>query len=209
MHALEWIEQHGRYRRTISAGALRKAVGREKGHCTWCGREVPRGRLTWCSQACVDDFRRRCDPQAVSSYLRATRELLCELCKLDIAWLLRCEQRSHRAYGDLHRHECCPGYAPPWLVTHNFQHRNRRGRRNRRRLERWASLFSYVVYDSAWHRWLARRGLTGYWEADHIVPVCEGGGLCGPENYRILCIPCHRRVTAELAKRRSQRKAPT
>jgi len=41
------------------------------------------------------------------------------------------------------------------------------------------------------------------WEADHIVPVVEGGGLCGLENYRTLCLSCHRRETAELAKRRA------
>jgi 5-methylcytosine-specific restriction endonuclease McrA len=39
------------------------------------------------------------------------------------------------------------------------------------------------------------------WEADHIVPVAEGGGGCGLENYRTLCIPCHRKVTRELAGR--------
>lgn len=40
------------------------------------------------------------------------------------------------------------------------------------------------------------------WEADHIVPVCEGGGLCRADGYRTLCQPCHKRVTADLARRR-------
>ena len=35
------------------------------------------------------------------------------------------------------------------------------------------------------------------WEADHIVPVAEGGGECGLDNYRLLCRPCHVAVTAE------------
>jgi hypothetical protein len=35
------------------------------------------------------------------------------------------------------------------------------------------------------------------WEADHIVPVADGGGECGLENYRLLCRPCHVRVTLE------------
>lgn len=39
------------------------------------------------------------------------------------------------------------------------------------------------------------------WEADHILPVIEGGGDCGPENLRTLCWRCHRAVTAELRKR--------
>lgn len=47
-----------------------------------------------------------------------------------------------------------------------------------------------------------------FWDIDHIVPVVEGGGSCGPENLRTLCIPCHRRVTAELAaKRAAERQA--
>ena len=40
------------------------------------------------------------------------------------------------------------------------------------------------------------------WQADHIRPGCEGGVLCGPDGYRTLCIPCHKRATAELARRR-------
>lgn len=39
------------------------------------------------------------------------------------------------------------------------------------------------------------------WEMDHIVPVVEGGGSCGLENLRTLCVPCHRAVTAELKRR--------
>jgi 5-methylcytosine-specific restriction endonuclease McrA len=40
------------------------------------------------------------------------------------------------------------------------------------------------------------------WDADHIVPVVEGGGECDLENLRTLCLKCHRTVTAELLKRR-------
>jgi 5-methylcytosine-specific restriction endonuclease McrA len=39
------------------------------------------------------------------------------------------------------------------------------------------------------------------WQADHILPVAEGGGGCSLENLRTLCLPCHRVVTAELAAR--------
>lgn len=30
-----------------------------------------------------------------------------------------------------------------------------------------------------------------FWQADHIRPVAEGGGDCGLENLRTLCVPCH------------------
>lgn len=41
------------------------------------------------------------------------------------------------------------------------------------------------------------------WEADHIIPVIEGGGGCGPEGYRTLCMRCHHGETAKLAARRA------
>lgn len=34
------------------------------------------------------------------------------------------------------------------------------------------------------------------WEADHIVPVEKGGGLCGLDGMQTLCAPCHRKKTA-------------
>jgi 5-methylcytosine-specific restriction enzyme A len=40
-----------------------------------------------------------------------------------------------------------------------------------------------------------------FWDADHIVPVVEGGGEAGLDNLRTLCIPCHKSVTAELMTR--------
>ena len=54
----------------------------------------------------------------------------------------------------------------------------------------------------------ARRSL---WDADHILPVVEGGGQCDLENLRTLCLPCHREVTTALRfrlKARPARDAP-
>jgi len=45
------------------------------------------------------------------------------------------------------------------------------------------------------------RGRKSWWEADHILPVVEGGDST-MDNMRTLCIPCHRGVTAELRMRR-------
>ena len=42
---------------------------------------------------------------------------------------------------------------------------------------------------------------SGWWEADHIKAVVEGGGMHGIENYRTLCLPCHKKETALLRKR--------
>ena len=50
----------------------------------------------------------------------------------------------------------------------------------------------------------ARRSL---WDADHILPVAEGGGQCDVENLRTLCLPCHREATAMLQVRLRRRQA--
>jgi 5-methylcytosine-specific restriction enzyme A len=46
------------------------------------------------------------------------------------------------------------------------------------------------------------RRMRPRWEADHILPVADGGGECGLENYRLLCRACHLTVTLEWRGRR-------
>ena len=41
----------------------------------------------------------------------------------------------------------------------------------------------------------------GLWDADHILPVKDGGGLCDLGNLRTLCISCHKLVTASTKKK--------
>jgi len=53
---------------------------------------------------------------------------------------------------------------------------------------------------------LLRWGLTRFnrrtlWDADHILPVVEGGGECDLDNIRTLCLVCHRKQTLELRAR--------
>ena len=60
-------------------------------------------------------------------------------------------------------------------------------------------------FRAAYPHWFGR---VSHWDADHIVPVVEGGGECDLDNYRTLCIPCHKHVTAELATRRAAARRP-
>jgi 5-methylcytosine-specific restriction endonuclease McrA len=55
--------------------------------------------------------------------------------------------------------------------------------------------------------------LKGYsgrslWEADHILPVVEGGGECDLTNLRTLCLRCHRMATLGLRLRRAELRRP-
>ncbi|HSU60445.1 MAG TPA: HNH endonuclease signature motif containing protein [Bryobacteraceae bacterium] len=65
-----------------------------------------------------------------------------------------------------------------------------------RRLRRLRGV-SRVKAEAAWD--LGRR--KSLWDADHILPVSEGGGECDLSNMRTLCLKCHRLRTAELRKR--------
>jgi 5-methylcytosine-specific restriction endonuclease McrA len=53
--------------------------------------------------------------------------------------------------------------------------------------------------------WGARRHL---WDADHIIPVVEGGGECDLSNMRTLCLKCHREATVSLLRRLRGPKPP-
>lgn len=44
------------------------------------------------------------------------------------------------------------------------------------------------------------------WQADHIVPVVEGGGQCGLDGLRTLCTDCHVQETRKLARRLAERR---
>ena len=68
--------------------------------------------------------------------------------------------------------------------------RRSRGSLRRRLLEHWGL------------KTLARKTL---WDADHIVPVAEGGGECDLENIRTLCLRCHRSQTEQLRLRLRER----
>jgi 5-methylcytosine-specific restriction protein A len=71
---------------------------------------------------------------------------------------------------------------------------------------------SQELHDRAWHAMLdkgySKNRRHGLWDADHIQSIRDGGGLCGLDNYRTLCIPCHKEETKKLHKRMAvERKA--
>ena len=131
--------------------------------CRWCGLEVPKGRRTFCSDWCVNEWRLRTDPGYLRERVFERDKGVCAQCGVD---------------------------------TEAERLRIRRLPRSKR----FAAL-------AAWGIRRARR--SSLWDADHIVPVSEGGGECDLSNLRTLCLECHRQVTAELrmrvtAKRRSR-----
>src|ERR1700753_1323866 len=51
------------------------------------------------------------------------------------------------------------------------------------------------------HWGLSKRVRKSLWDADHIIPVAEGGGECDLDNMRTLFLKCHRAVTDLLRAR--------
>lgn len=125
--------------------------------CRWCNLEVPKGRLTFCSDWCVEEWRLRTDPGYLREKIFERDRGICAGCGLD------CEAA--------------------WL-----QLKRLRGAARVRTLLDWG---------------LKPRSRKSLWDADHIVPVVEGGGECDLANIRTLCLKCHRAATAELRKRRT------
>lgn len=190
MLALDWIMEHGTHLRSLNASTLRRKLGREPRTCTWCGGEVGKGRQTWCSSECVEEFRTRCDPQFVANRIdrwlkggRTThwRELRCESCGLDVAARLN---------------------TIAWMRRRVVGVRPRRRSNVRARKRAHRTIMAAHLYRAQWDRSVLS---VDRWELDHVLPVCEGGGLCGPEGLRVLCVPCHRRATAALRKRLAAR----
>jgi len=56
---------------------------------------------------------------------------------------------------------------------------------------------------------LKRRSRRSLWDADHILPVSQGGGECDLANLRTLCLRCHRSATHQLRTRERQRTWPS
>ena len=125
--------------------------------CRWCNLEVPKGRQTFCSDWCVEEWRLRTDPGYLREKVFERDKGICAACGLD------CEAA--------------------WVHLKRL-----RGAARFRTLREWG---------------IKTRSRKSLWDADHIVPVVEGGGECDLANLRTLCLKCHRAATAELRKRRA------
>ena len=123
--------------------------------CRYCSLEVPKGRYTFCSDWCVEEWKLRTDPGYLRERTLARDRGVCAGCGVDTLAEWRRIKKSRGAA----RAKLC------------FEWGFRPG---------------------------SRKSL---WDADHILPVAEGGGECDLSNIRTLCLKCHRAATARLRKR--------
>ncbi len=122
--------------------------------CRWCQLEVRAGRVTFCSDFCVEEWKLRSNPGHLRDRVFERDRGICALCRVDChAALLHFKKARGMAKLKL---------KAEWGITSN------------------------------------RKSL---WDADHIVPVAEGGGECDLSNMRTLCLRCHRLQTTALRAR--------
>jgi 5-methylcytosine-specific restriction endonuclease McrA len=123
--------------------------------CRWCGIEIPARRRTFCSDACVHEWKLRTDPGYLREKVFARDKGVCAQCGVNTQ-TLRADMRK----------------------------------------------LDYAARRQFLKKWRIREGSgKSLWDADHIVPVAEGGGQCDLSNMRTLCLLCHREATAALRAR--------
>lgn len=145
--------------------------------CRRCGEETVPPRRTFCSDACVHEWKLRTQPAYQARHVLDRDAGVCALCSLDC--LATLTELQELRWGPERRH---------WLADLSAD----------AQLRFVARCDELGLPDHL--RGLCRR----LWEMDHTVPVVEGGGSCGIDNLRTLCWRCHKSVTAELRKRRAK-----
>ena len=176
---MTWPDKH--FERFHDWAALR--ARRAEGWCV-CGLPVDPmviddfDQAQWCSQACFQDVALRCGLIKAPVLVFARDHGVCALCGSDAGTAMRVIEHIR----GIDRWD--------FRLTY-LENRDRTG----------ASREAVALILSAW-------GVTDesriLWDADHIVPVIEGGGGCGLLNYRTLCVTCHRGETSTLATRRAE-----
>lgn len=144
--------------------------------CRRCETEVPKGRRTFCSEGCVHEWRVRTDPGYVRQCLFRLERGVCRSCACDTMELLN-QMLYARKLGIWDRPNQI--WIDPTLEV-------------REACAQWLQELETLGFD---------RHASTHWQADHIVPVVEGGGECGLEGFQTLCTACHKRETAALRKR--------
>ncbi|GAB5036982.1 hnh endonuclease [Nannochloropsis oceanica] len=187
--------------------------------CRLCQRECPKKVNTFCSPACVHEHRLRTSGSYVRKCLLVRDRGKCALCALDVHQMYLKVRRLILAQGWGGRGRGAKGKEGGWkdsvlggmqaVVDEVVEGTVLEGKVKVRGLNtNGSSSSSKKAVGGSGKQQRPRRPFNSglFWHADHIVPVVEGGGLQGLENFRILCVACHQTATAKLRERRAQAK---
>ena len=146
--------------------------------CRWCGKPVPAGRRTWCSNKCVDEYQMVSDWNYVRKKVFERDGGICALCGIDCSAVKAAAREMLTKIKSIQGYYRSPKIASSLMGLHN----------------------GFDLF----HKFLKENKIylnRSMWEVDHIIPVVEGGGLCGLDNLRTLCIWCHANETKKLRSR--------
>lgn len=144
--------------------------------CVWCGTLLSSSSITakasYCSQLCAEEGRLRRGGKYASLHIRsAVFALEGGKCNL-------CGVNAHELYKQIEVMQ------PP------------------ERLNKLLSVqWKLPKSSKALEKLLQEPKEGNFWQVDHIRAVAEGGGCCGLENLRTLCVPCHILETEKLHQR--------
>jgi 5-methylcytosine-specific restriction enzyme A len=167
--------------------------------CRWCLGAVEKPRRSFCSDACVQEWKRRTDFAITRRMVFDRDGGQCQLCRrdcqaLDLEWL---QGQTYHAR---------------WWLTASPEARQKLTAKGEIILDPEGSPLPFAYWGrltdlAIQYRVDNKLPLTHPgWEVDHIQPVCEGGDYFDLQNLRLLCQPCHALETAKLAKRRAAAK---
>ena len=167
--------------------------------CRQCGKETPKGRRTFCSDDCVVEWKIRVDPGFARAQVAKRDKGVCIACGFDCDGA-RDAMRRRPYLATYPPHPKWDGLqvTPEYLAAADkYEHD----------LHEWATsetdrISAHRTTLPDWARRLAFP-TESWWQADHTVPVTEGGAGLGLANLRTLCIGCHQIATAELSARRA------
>jgi hypothetical protein len=147
--------------------------------CAWCSAELPSTSLTqgcvsstYCSQNCAEEGRLH-RGTSNSSFIRA------QMFALQSGVCRRCHIDAHALF--LRIKALAPAERLNALMA----------------IPQW----KLPQTSNALNNVLQNPRECDFWEIDHIRAVAEGGGDCGLDNLRTLCVPCHKVETEKLRNR--------
>lgn len=172
--------------------------------CKNCEGPVPPNRRSFCSKDCYYAHAIIYD----AGFMRA------QLYKRDRGKCVTCGCNATKAYkaflaarGEAKRYLTRLAGHHKWQRFFDFQRLNghHMDQTQRRRFENEVDKqireeLDRLIPDPGW-----TSGRSTGWDADHIIPVAEGGLKLGLDNLRTLCHPCHKKETAALAGRLSKK----
>ncbi|PVU94269.1 hypothetical protein BB561_002677 [Smittium simulii] len=163
--------------------------------CRYCGKELTTSKQTFCNEICVQEFTIRTQPKIVRQKLLERDNGICALCMFP----------AHAYYQKVANAE---SYELAMRILDSLENEISslwaKKLKSIRIKENWTTVPSANTTAGRELCKLVKPGM--FWEAAHIIDIADGGGVCGLNGYRTLCVPCHEIETRNACSVRSNHK---